>query len=137
MIVIGLTGWTGVARLVRGEFLRLTDQEFVLAGRSLGYSAPRLIFRHILPNALAPVLVAATFGIAGAILTESALSFLGLGITVPTPSWGSILSEGRATFQAPWLIYLPGFAIFLTIVSYNLTGEALRDASDPRLRGTR
>lgn len=137
MVVIGLTGWTGVARLVRGEFLRLTDQEFVLAGRALGYSAPRLIFRHVLPNAMAPVLVAATFGVAGAILTESALSFLGLGITIPTPSWGGILAEGRATTVAPWLIYIPGLAIFLTILSYNLTGEALRDASDPRLRGSR
>ena len=137
MVVIGLTGWTGVARLVRGEFLRLADQEFVLAGRSLGFSSGRLIFRHILPNAIAPVLVAATFGIAGAILTESALSFLGLGITVPTPSWGSILAEGRTTTTAPWLIYFPGLAIFLTIMSYNLAGEALRDASDPRLRGGR
>lgn len=137
MVVIGLTGWTGVARLVRGEFLRLADQEFVLAGRALGYSAPRLIFRHVLPNAIAPVLVAATFGIAGAILTESALSFLGLGITIPTPSWGGILAEGRATTVAPWLIYLPGLAIFVTILSYNLAGEALRDASDPRLRGSR
>src|SRR5690606_15274555 len=122
MIVIGLTGWTGVARLVRGEFLRLADQEFVLAGRALGYSAPRLIFRHILPNAMAPVLVAATFGVAGAILIESTLSFLGLGITVPTPSWGGILAEGRATTVAPWLIYLPGLAIFVTILSYNLAG---------------
>lgn len=137
MIVIGLTGWTGVARLVRGEFLRLADQEFVIAGRALGYSAPRLIFRHVLPNAFAPVLVAATFGVAGAILTESALSFLGLGITIPTPSWGGILAEGRATTVAPWLIYLPGFAIFITILCYNLAGEALRDASDPRLRGSR
>jgi peptide/nickel transport system permease protein len=137
MLVIGLTGWTGVARLVRGEFLRLAGQEFVLAGRTLGYSAPRLIFRHVLPNALAPVLVAATFGIAGAILTESSLSFLGLGITIPTPSWGSILAAGHDTTSAPWLIYIPGFAIFLTILSYNLAGEALRDASDPRLRGSR
>ena len=138
MIVIGLTGWTGVARLVRGEFLRLSDQEFVLAGRALGYSAPRLIFRHILPNAMAPVLVAATFGVAGAILIESALSFLGLGISVPTPSWGGILKEGRDAIKiAPWLIYLPGIAIFVTIMSYNLAGEALRDASDPRLRGSR
>ena len=137
MVIIGLTGWTGVARLVRGEFLRLADQEFVIAGRALGYSAPRLIFRHVLPNAFAPVLVAATFGVAGAILTESSLSFLGLGITIPTPSWGGILAEGRATTVAPWLIYLPGCAIFITILCYNLTGEALRDASDPRLRGSR
>jgi peptide/nickel transport system permease protein len=136
MLVIGFTAWTGVARLVRGEFLRLGQQEFVLAGRALGYSAPRIIFRHVLPNALAPVLVSATFGIAGAILTESALSFLGFGVTVPWPSWGSILSSGRSSIaSAPWLIYFPGIAIFLTITAYNLVGEALRDASDPRLRG--
>jgi peptide/nickel transport system permease protein len=138
MIVIGVTGWTGVARLVRGEFLRLGQQEFVLAGRALGYSPMRIIFRHVLPNALAPVLVSATFGIAGAILTESALSFLGFGITIPKPSWGGILASGReAIFRAPWLIYFPGFAIFLTITAYNLVGEALRDAADPRLRGQR
>ena len=136
MLAIGFTAWTGVARLVRGEFLRLGQQEFVLAGRALGYSPPRIIFRHVLPNALAPVLVSATFGIAGAILTESALSFLGFGVTVPWPSWGSILSSGRdAISRAPWLIYFPGIAIFLTITAYNLVGEALRDASDPRLRG--
>jgi peptide/nickel transport system permease protein len=136
MIVIGLTGWTGVARLVRGEFLRLSDQEFVLAARALGYSPLRIIFRHVLPNAMAPVLVSATFGVAGAILTESALSFLGFGITVPQPSWGAILATGReAIFRAPWLIYFPGFAIFLTITAYNLVGEAFRDAADPRLRG--
>jgi peptide/nickel transport system permease protein len=138
MIVIGLTGWTGVARLIRAEFLRLVDQEFVLAGRALGYSPARLIFRHILPNAIAPVLVSATFGVAGAILTESALSFLGLGITIPIPSWGGILSDGRrAEGAAPWLILIPGLAIFVTITCYNLVGEALRDASDPRLRGSR
>jgi len=136
MIVIGLTGWTGVARLIRGEFLRLGEQEFVLAGRALGYSPMRIIFRHVLPNAMAPVLVSATFGIAGAILTESALSFLGFGITVPKPSWGGILSTGYDAFlRAPWLIYFPGFAIFITITAYNLIGEAFRDAADPRLRG--
>ncbi|MFO0918886.1 MAG: ABC transporter permease [Planctomycetaceae bacterium] len=138
MVVIGLTGWTGVARLVRAEFLRLVDQEFVLAGRALGYTPVRLIFRHVLPNAMAPVLVAATFGIAGAILTESALSFLGLGITIPIPSWGGILLDGRRSEgAAPWLVFLPGLAIFVTITCYNLVGEALRDASDPRLRGSR
>jgi peptide/nickel transport system permease protein len=138
MIIIGLTGWTGIARLVRGEFLRLVDQEFVLAGRALGYSPLRIIFRHVLPNAMAPVLVSATFGIAGAILTESALSFLGLGISKPTPSWGGLLADGRDALQhAPWLIHFPGLAIFLTITAYNLMGEALRDASDPRLRGSR
>ncbi|MFN0197471.1 MAG: ABC transporter permease [Planctomycetaceae bacterium] len=135
MVVIGVTGWTGIARLVRAEFLRLAEQEFVLAGRALGYSPWRIIFKHVLPNALAPVMVSATFGIAGAILTESALSFLGFGITVPMPSWGGILSSGReAIFRAPWLIYFPGTAIFITITAYNLVGEALRDAADPRLR---
>lgn len=138
MVVIGLTSWTGVARLVRAEFLRLANQDFVQAGRALGYSAPRLIFRHILPNAMAPVLVSATFGVAGAILIESALSFLGLGITVPKPSWGGILSDGRdAIFSAQWIIFFPGLAIFLTITCYNLVGEAFRDAADPRLRGSR
>ncbi|MFV0446068.1 MAG: ABC transporter permease [Planctomycetaceae bacterium] len=138
MVVIGLTSWTGVARLVRAEFLRLSGQEFVLAGRVLGYSPLRLIFKHVLPNAMAPVLVAATFGVAGAILTESALSFLGLGITIPKPSWGGILSDGRdAIFSAGWIIFLPGLAIFITITCYNLVGEAFRDAADPRLRGSR
>jgi len=138
MVVIGLTGWTGIARLIRGEFLRLVDQEFVLAGRALGYSPARLIFKHVLPNAIAPVLVSATFGVAGAILTESSLSFLGMGISVPTPSWGGMLTTGRdAIFRAPWLIWYPGLAIFVTISCYNLVGEALRDASDPRLRGSR
>ncbi|MBD3675102.1 MAG: ABC transporter permease [Planctomycetaceae bacterium] len=136
MMVIGLTSWTGIARLVRGEFLRLSNQEFVLAGQSLGYSPWRIIFRHILPNAMAPVLVSATFGVAGAILTESALSFLGLGISVPTPSWGGILSTGRNyIIDAPWIIFYPGMAIFITITSYNLVAEAFRDAADPRLRG--
>lgn len=138
MLIIGLTGWTGIARLVRGEFLRLVDQEFVLASRALGYSSTRIIFRHVLPNAMAPVLVSATFGIAGAILTESALSFLGLGVSKPTPSWGALLHDGREALQrAPWLIHFPGLAIFVTITAYNLIGEAWRDASDPRLRGSR
>ncbi len=138
MVVIGLTRWTGVARLTRGEFLRLSEQEFVMAGRALGYAPVRIIFRHILPNAMAPVLVSATFGIAGAILIESGLSFLGFGITIPSPSWGAILAEGHdAIFSAPWIIYFPGLAIFITITCYNLVGEAFRDASDPRLRGGR
>lgn len=138
MVVIGLTGWTGIARLIRAEFLRLVDQEFVLAGRALGYSPARLIFRHVLPNAMAPVLVSASFGVAGAILTESALSYLNLGITIPIPSWGSLLLDGRnSEGVAPWLIFLPGLIIFATITCYNLVGEALRDASDPRLRGSR
>lgn len=138
MVVLGLIGWTTIAQLVRGEFLRLGEQEFILAARALGFSPLRIIFLHVLPNAMAPVLVSATFGIAGAILTESALSFLGLGITVPRPSWGGILASGREAIRlAPWLIYFPGLIIFLTITSYNLVGETLRDAADPRMRGSR
>lgn len=138
MVVLGLIGWTTIAQLVRGEFLRLGEQEFILAARALGFSSARIIFLHVLPNAMAPVLVSATFGIAGAILTESALSFLGLGITVPRPSWGGILASGRDAIRlAPWLIYFPGLVIFLTITSYNLVGETLRDAADPRMRSSR
>lgn len=138
MIVLGLIGWTGVAQLVRGEFLRLGEQEFILAARALGFSSARIIFLHVLPNAMAPVLVSATFGVAGAILTESGLSFLGLGITVPKPSWGGILASGREAIRlAPWLIYFPGLVIFITITAYNLVGETLRDAADPRMRSTR
>ena len=136
MLVIGLTGWTGLARLVRSEFLRLADQEFVLAARALGYTPTRIIFKHVLPNAMAPVFVTATFAVAGAILIESGLSFLNLGITEPTPSWGGILSTGRQSVESsPWIIYFPGLALFVTITAYNLVGETLRDAADPRLRG--
>ncbi len=135
MIAIGLTGWTGVARLVRGEFLKLRGQEFVTAAEALGLSTPRIIFRHVLPNALAPVFVTATFGVAGAILVESSLSFLGFGVPPPTPSWGEILSQSRdyVTF-AWWLTLFPGLAIFLTITAYNLIGEGLREAIDARLK---
>lgn len=136
MLVIGLTGWTGLARLVRSEFLRLADQEFVLAARALGYTPTRIIFKHVMPNAMAPVFVTATFAVAGAILIESGLSFLNLGITEPTPSWGGILYTGRnSLFSAPWIIFFPGLALFVTITAYNLVGETFRDASDPRLRG--
>lgn len=134
MIVIGLTGWPGVARLVRGEFLRLRKKDFVVAGKALGYSDARIIFRHVLPNALAPVLVAATFGVARAILVESSLSFLGFGVTVPTPTWGSILSAARESYIYWWITFFPGFAIFLTVTMYNLVGEGIRDAVDPKLR---
>jgi len=135
MVVIGLTGWMDVARLVRAEFLSLKEREFVQAARALGMSNSRIIFRHILPNALAPVFVAAVFGIAGAILTESALSFLGFGIRPPEPSWGNILSSGKDNIEvAWWLSVFPGLAIFITTLSYNLLGEALRDSLDPRLR---
>ncbi len=135
MVIIGLFGWTGVARLVRGEFLKLKNQEFVIAAKALGLSDFRIIFFHILPNALAPVLVSATFGIAGAILLESALSFLGFGVPPPTPSWGSILMQAHDYVDfAWWLIIFPGLAIFITVTAYNLVGEGLRDAIDPRLK---
>lgn len=134
MIVIGFTGWTQVARLTRGEFLRLRQADFVLAGKALGLSDFRIIFRHILPNAMTPILVVATFGIASAILYEATLSFLGLGVPPPTPSWGQMLSELRGTPSDYWWLFAPGFAIFLSVTVYNLVGEGFRDASDPRLR---
>ncbi len=135
MIIIGLTGWMGVARLVRAEFLSLREREFVLAARVIGASDFRIIFRHILPNALSPVLVNATLGVAGAILTESALSFLGIGVQPPTPSWGNMLIAGKQTLgTAWWLSVFPGLAILLTVLGYNLLGEGIRDALDPRIR---
>jgi peptide/nickel transport system permease protein len=134
MVVIGLTGWTGVARFVRAEFLKLKQLDFITALRALGASHRRIIFLHMLPNAMAPVLVSAVFGIAGAILTESSLSFLGFGVPPPTPSWGDILSQSRDYIEfAWWLTVFPGFAIFLSITAYNLVGEGLRDAMDPKL----
>ncbi|MFC1735982.1 ABC transporter permease [Candidatus Hydrogenedentota bacterium] len=135
MIVIGVTGWTGVARLVRAEFLRLKGRDFVTSARALGASHFRIIFRHVLRNSMGPVLVSATFGVAGAILVESSLSFLGFGIPPPAASWGSILSQSRDYIEfAWWLTVFPGAAIFITITAYNLVGEGLRDATDPRLR---
>ncbi|WP_321531765.1 ABC transporter permease [uncultured Desulfuromonas sp.] len=135
MIIIGLTGWMGVARLVRAEFMSLRHRDFVLAIRSLGASDRRIIFRHILPNALSPVLVSAALGVAGAILTESALSFLGIGVQPPTPSWGNMLIAGKQTLgTAWWLSFFPGVAILITVLGYNLLGEGLRDALDPRLK---
>ncbi len=135
MIVIGLTGWMSVARLVRAEFLSLKERDFTLAEKALGAKDWRIIFHHILPNALAPVLVAATLGVAGAILTESALSFLGIGVQPPTPSWGNILTAGKDNIQiAWWLSLFPGLAILLTVMAYNLLGEGIRDAIDPRLK---
>ena len=134
MVVIGITGWTTEARLVRGEFLRLADQEFVLAAKGLGVRDWRIIFRHILPNGIAPVLVAASFGVASAILIESSLSFLGFGISIPVPSWGGILNEARENFRYWWITIFPGLAIFSTVTAYNLVGEGVRDAIDPRLK---
>jgi len=135
MLVSGVTGWMGVARLVRAEFLSLREREFVMAARALGASDARLIWRHLLPNALTPVMVSATLGVAGAILTESALSFLGLGVQPPTPSWGNILTMGKDNIEiAWWLSVFPGLAILVTVMSYNLLGEGIREAIDPRLR---
>jgi peptide/nickel transport system permease protein len=135
MIVIGIIGAPNVARLVRGEFLRLRESDFAVAARATGLGNARIMLRHILPNALAPVLVEATFGVAGAILVESALSFLGLGVPPPTASWGEILSQSKRYVDfAWWLVVFPGAAIFVTVTAFNLVGEGLRDAMDPRLR---
>ena len=134
MVVIGLTSWMGVARLVRAETMSLREREFVSAARLSGVSTMRVLFRHILPNAMAPVTVAAILGIGGAILTESGLSFLGLGVTPPVASWGNMLMEGKAVIEiAPWMSLFPGLAILLTVLGYNLLGESLRDLLDPRL----
>ncbi len=135
MIVIGLTGWMGITRLVRADFISLRERDFVQAARAIGAGDLRIIFRHILPNAMASILVAATLGVAGAILTESALSFLGIGVQPPTPSWGNILTAGKNNIDIAWWLSLyPGLAILLTVLGYNLLGEGIRDSLDPRLR---
>lgn len=134
MIVIGLTAWMGVARLVRAEFLSLKEREFVLAAKAVGASDLRIIFRHIMINSMSPVFVSAVLGVAGAVLVESALSFLGIGVQPPTPSWGNILTLGKDNIEIAWWLSLyPGLAILITVLSYNLLGEGLRDALDPRL----
>ncbi|MEZ6186485.1 MAG: ABC transporter permease [Planctomycetota bacterium] len=135
MAIIGLTSWTEVMRLVRAEFLRLGGLDFVAAARSQGLSSPRILFRHLLPNAMGPVFVAGAFGVAGAILVESALSFLGFGVPPPQASWGSVLHDSRGQEQVLWWVTIfPGLLIFVTVTAYNLVGEGLRDALDPRLR---
>jgi peptide/nickel transport system permease protein len=135
MIVIGLTSWMGATRFVRAEFLSLREQDFVTAARALGVSDWRIIFRHMIPNAIAPVLVSATIGIATAILTEAGLSFLGFGVPPPHATWGNILSDGkRFIFDAPWLTFIPGFAILIVVLAFNLFGEGLRDILNPKLR---
>lgn len=135
MIIIGLTSWMGVARLVRAEFLSLKEREFVLAARASGANDMRIIILHILPNALAPVFVSAVLGIAAAVLIESALSFLGLGVQPPNPSWGNILTSGKDNIEtAWWLSVFPGLAILLTVLGYNLLGEGLQDILNPRLK---
>jgi peptide/nickel transport system permease protein len=129
MIVIGLTSWMGMARFVRAEFLALREQDFVVAARALGLPERRIIFRHMVPNAIAPVLVSATIGVASAILTESALSFLGIGVPPPFATWGNILADGRSfIFDAPWLFFVPGLAILVVVLAFNLVGEGLREA---------
>jgi len=134
MVVIGCTGWTNIARLTRAEFLRLKQMDFVAAARALGLGWPRIVFRHILPNALTPVLVPIAFGVASAILIEASLSFLGFGTPPPNPSWGTLLNQGREDRDLWWLIFFPGTAIFLVVLAYNLIGEGLQRAIDPHLR---
>jgi ABC-type dipeptide/oligopeptide/nickel transport system permease subunit len=135
-VAIGVVGWAGLARLVRAQALVVRELDFVQAGRALGLSDTRLIGRHVLPNCLAPAIVAVTLGMAGAILLEAALSFIGLGAQPPTPSWGSMISDGRDFLRtAPWISIFPGLAIGLVVLGFNLFGDGLRDAMDPRLRG--
>lgn len=135
MVVIGITSWMGVARLVRGQFLNLKETDYVTAARALGAADLRTIFLHILPNAMSPVYVSFVLGVAGAILVESSLSFLGLGVQPPTPSWGSILTAGKDNIEiAWWLSLFPGLAILITVLGYNLLGEGLQDALNPRLK---
>lgn len=133
MVVIGLTSWMGVARLVRGEFLRIREFQYVEAARAIGCSDFRIIFRHILPNASGPIIVAATLGMAGAILTESALSFLGMGVQPPMPSWGNMLMDSQAyMFDAPWMAVIPGVLILMTVLSLYFVGEGLREKLNVR-----
>ena len=134
-VVIGVVGWAGMARLVRGQVLVVRELEYVQAMRAIGARDWRILARHVLPNVIAPVIIAATLGIAGAIMAEAALSFLGLGVQPPTPSWGSMIADGRDLSQlrsAPWTSLSPGLAIGLAVLAFNLLGDALRDALDPR-----
>lgn len=135
MIIIGITSWMGVARLIRGEFLSAKEMDYITAIRALGAKDRRIIFLHLLPNTLSPVYVSGVLGVAGAILVESSLSFLGLGIQPPTPSWGNILMAGKDNIEiAWWLSFFPGMAILVTVLGYNLLGEGLRNQLDPRLK---
>ncbi|CAN5414295.1 hypothetical protein BH10BAC1_BH10BAC1_04480 [soil metagenome] len=134
MVIIGLTTWTGIARLTRAEFLKVSQLDYIQAAKSMGFKEFRIMFKHALPNAIAPALVAIAFGVASAILIESSLSFLGVGVPPSTVTWGSLLNGCREQFSAWWLVVFPGLAIFLTVTIYNLLGEGLRDALDPRLK---
>jgi len=137
-VVIGVVGWAGMARLVRGQVLVLKGAEYVLAARALGAPDHRILFRHLLPNVRAQVIVAATLGMAGAIMAEAALSFVGLGAQPPTPSWGSMVADGRDLLRvAPWVSFAPGIAIGLAVLGFNLVGDTLREAYDPKLRTER
>lgn len=137
MVVIGITGWPTIARLIRGEVLKQRSSDYVSAAQALGFTHARVLFRHILPNSLAPALVAAPFGIAGAIITEAGLSLLGFGVRPPTPSWGTVLKLGSENYLYWWLVVVPSVGIFFTVTIFNLIGSGLRDAMDPRLRSTR
>lgn len=138
MIIIGVTSWMGVARLIRAEILSLKERDFIQASRLAGSSDFHIITKHLIPNSLTPVLVSATLGVGGAILTEAALSFLGLGVQPPTPSWGNILMDGKAALDVAWWITLfPGIIILITVLGYNLLGEGLRDMMNPRLKTQR
>ncbi|MCM8790905.1 MAG: ABC transporter permease [Candidatus Omnitrophica bacterium] len=135
MVIIGATSWMGVARLIRAEILTLKERDYVVASKVMGANGAWIIFRHLIPNAIGPVMVNATLGVGGAILVESSLSFLGIGVQPPTPSWGNILMDGKSTLGvAWWLTVFPGVFILLTVLAYNLLGEGLRDLMEPRLR---
>ena len=134
MAVIGLTSWPGLARMIRGEVLSMRERDFILAAKGLGLSTPRVLFVHMLPNVVTPVIVAATFAVGAAILTESGLSFLGLGVQPPTPSWGSVLTSGKDFIHVGWWLFMfPGIAILITVRAFNMIGQGLRDVLDPRL----
>jgi peptide/nickel transport system permease protein len=137
MAIIGMTSWVGIARFTRNEFLKIRNLDYVTAAIALGVTDRKVMFKHILPNALAPVIVSVVLGIAGAILVESSLSFLGIGVPAELVTWGSILHEASSTTFAWWLAVFPGFAIFITVLAYYLVGEGLREVLDPRLRGLR
>jgi peptide/nickel transport system permease protein len=136
MAILGLTGWVGIARLIRSEFLKVRAMDYVAAAQSIGASDARVMWRHVLPNAIAPVLVSMSFGVASAVLAESSLSFLGIGVPAEIVTWGSILSVAQSNTTAWWLAVFPGAAIFITVTAYNLLGDGLRDALDPREQGT-
>lgn len=134
MVIIGVTGWMGIARLIRAEVLSLKEREFIVASKALGAGSFHIILKHLIPNGIGPVLVSFVFGVAGAILTESGLSFLGLGVQPPEPSWGNILMESKSVLGvADWLIIFPGLAILITVLAFNLIGEGIRDILIPKI----